>query len=490
MPKFFRPLLAVSIGLALAGCSLAPTYERPTPAVAASFTPADAGVEGPVAALTPWREFFTDPVLQELIADALTNNPDVRTAALRVEEARAQYGIQRSERLPHLSLEASGSRSRTPGDVNGTGTSLVSEQYQAGLGVPSFELDLFGRVKSLSDAAWADYEATNEARLAAEISLVGEVARAYLNERALAARLALAKETERAREESLSLVRQRFDADIASALAVKDAETLLYSARIDVQTLSRQRAQAFNALTVLIGKPIAALPETASNLMVVKATRLPAGLPSDLLTRRPDVLAAEASLKAANANIGAARAAFFPSISLTGFAGSASGELSGLFDGGSKSWQFTPSLSLPIFDFGRNSANLDLAQVRKSQAVVSYEKTVQAAFRDVADALVAADTLQREQASHDALTRAEGERLALSKQRFAQGIAGYLDVLDAERSYFSARQAQVDSERALIANAVSLYQALGGGFPLTTGTLSPDALTQTATTTESPANPG
>lgn len=473
--------LALLVGLSLSACSMAPLYERPAAPVAPAWNTGIA--EGQSAAQLPWRDFFTDPVLQALIADALANNRDLRTALLQVEEARAQYGIQRADRLPHLEVQASDTRGRTPADLSATGVSTVSEQAKAGLAIPSFELDLFGRVKSLSDAALAQFQATEYAHRAAQITLVGEVARAYLQERSLSARLALARETLRAREESLSLIRQRFEAEVASALDLKQAEAQYFQAEVDSNVLERQHAQAMNALGVLVGKPLPALPIPAhatEPLQVVKSLTLPAGLPSVVLTQRPDILEAEEKLKAANANIGAARAAFFPQISLTASGGSASPELSGLFENGSRSWSFIPSLSLPIFEGGKNQANLDLANVRKDMAVAAYEKAIQQAFQEVDDALTATGILEREYQAQAKLAEAQGQRLHLARLRYDQGVAGYLDVLDAEREYFSAQQNRLDSERARIANAVTLFQALGGGFADSAGKGAGTAVDKTA----------
>lgn len=461
MTKLALSLLAAGM---LAGCTLAPTYVRPEAPVAASY-PADAiGRDTRIAADIGWREFFTDPRLQATIAAALENNRDLRIAALRIEEARAQYNIQSADLLPTLNATASGSRARVPASLNTTGTSIVTSSYQVGVSMSSFELDFFGRVRSLSNAALAQYLATEEARQAAHISLVAEVAKAYLAERAFTEQLELTQRTLQGREDAYKLAKQRFDVGASSALDLRLNETLVLSARVATATLTRQRAQAANALTLLIGKPLTGLPapQPLSSQNIV--AELPAGLPSDLLIRRPDIRAAEERLKAANANIGAARAAFFPRISLTASLGTSSSTLAGLFDAGSRSWTFVPQLLLPIFDFGRNSNNLDLAWVRKNIAIADYEKSIQVAFREVSDALVARATLNDQLDAQRAVTEAQAERLRLSEQRFQNGVSSSLDVLDAQRELFTAEQTLVQTRLLRLTNAIDLYRALGGGL--------------------------
>lgn len=461
MTKLFLALTAAGI---LAGCSMAPKYVRPDAPVADAY-PADAsGKISRNAADIGWREFFTDPRLQATIAAALDSNRDLRNAALRIEEARAQYNIQSADLLPNLNLTAGGSRARVPATVSPTGTSVISSNYQVGLSLASFELDFFGRVRSLNDAALAQYLATTEARQAAQISLIAETAKAYLAERAFAEQLELAQKTLEGRESAYKLAKQRFDVGASSALDLRLNETLVASARVAVSTLARQRAQAENALTLLVGKPLTGLPAAQSLSSQNLVAELPAGLPSDLLARRPDIRASEQRLLAANANIGAARAAFFPRISLTAGVGTASTALSGLFDAGSRSWSFAPQLLLPIFDFGRNSANLNLSEVRKNIAVTDYEKAIQTAFREVADALVARGALNEQLDAQTAVTAAQSERLRLSDLRFRNGVASSLDVLDAQRELFSAEQSLVQTRLLRLTNTIDLYRALGGGL--------------------------
>jgi outer membrane protein, multidrug efflux system len=449
-------LLAAGV---LTGCTLAPTYERPAAPVAADY-PSETGQSDGNAAAIGWRNFFPDPRLRVLIDTALDNNRDLRIAALRIEEARAQYNIQSADLFPTLNATASGNRGRA--FVNGT--AVTGASYQVGLGLTAFELDFFGRVRSLKDAALAQYLATGEAHLAARISLIAEVAKAYLAERAFDEQYELARQTLEGRETGYKLAKQRFDVGASSALDLRLNETLVQSARVSLATLARQRAQAANALTLLVGKPLTDLPaaQTLSEQNIV--ADIPAGLPSDLLERRPDIRAAEQRLQAANANIGAARAAFFPRISLTAGIGTASTELSGLFDAGSRTWSFMPQLVLPIFDAGRNSANLSLAKVRKNIAVADYEKSIQVAFREVADALAARATLNDQIEAQRAVQEAQAERLKLSQQRYESGISSSLDLLDAQRELFTAQQALVQARLLRLTNAIDLYRALGGGL--------------------------
>lgn len=455
-------VLAASV---LSACSMAPKYTRPDAPVAADYPAASAAADKQQRAYeTGWRNFFPDQRLQALIGAALVNNRDLRVAALRIEEARAQYNIQSADLLPNLNGTFTGSRARTPASVSPIGVDSVSSAYQVGLSLASFELDFFGRVRSLNDAALASYLATEEAQRAAHISLVAEVAKAYLAERAFAEQQSLAQSTLKSRSTAYDLAKQRFEVGASSALDLRQNEALLQSARVAQVTLARQRAQALNALTLLVGQPLTGFPEaqplSAQNIV----TDIPAGLPSDLLTQRPDIRSAEQSLLAANANIGAARAAFFPRISLTAGIGTASSTLSNLFDSGTRAWTFAPQLVLPIFDAGRNSANLTLSEVRKNIAIANYEKSIQSAFREVSDALVARDLLEEQIDAQRRVQEAQAERLKLADQRFQNGIASSLDVLDAQRELFSAEQDLVQARLLRLTNAIDLYRSLGGGL--------------------------
>ncbi|HEU4844567.1 MAG TPA: efflux transporter outer membrane subunit [Burkholderiaceae bacterium] len=459
----------------LSACSLAPTWQRPAAPVAATWpeaSAADSAADGKAAVDTGWRDYFADARLQQLIAAALEHNRDLRTAALRMEEARAQYNIQSADRLPNVNASVADTRAKTPAFLTSSGQSTIGKRYDAGLSMPAFELDFFGRVKSLNDAALAAYLATDEARQAAQIGLVADVAKAYYTERAYAEQYALAQQTFETRQRTYALTRQRVDAGASSRLDLRTNETLMETARAAALTLARQRAQAENALTLLVGQPPAPVAANAANASGALAgdaqidamSALPAGLPSDLLTRRPDIRAAEQRLKSANANIGAARAAFFPRVSLTAAVGSSSPSLGGLFDSGSGSWSFAPQLVLPIFDAGRNRANLTLSEVRKNLAVADYEKTIQSAFREVADALAARSYLGDQVAAQRTIQDAQADRLQLLELRFANGVASSLDVLDAQRELFASQQALVQARLLRATSAIDLYRALGGGL--------------------------
>lgn len=477
MTKTLTTLLLVA-GV-LSGCTLAPHYDRPAAPVAATFPAAPEGYataevktgETRRASDIGWREFFRDPRLQALIATAIDNNRDLRTAALRIEEARAQYQVQRADLLPTVNGNAGYQRGQfsslsvVPG--SGNAQTFTGSTYQVGLSISQYELDFFGRVRSLSNAALAQYFSTEEARRAAHISLVSEVAKAYLSERALAEQYDIARDTLAARQSTYDLARRRFDAGATSALDLRDNESLVAQARVSAAQLARQRAQAQNALEVLVGKPIAGIADLPAPMKLSDEriiSDIPEGLPSDLLEQRPDIRQAEQQLLSANANIGAARAAFFPRITLTANAGTISPSFSGLFDAGTKTWSFAPQLVLPIFDTGRNLSNLDLANVRKNIEIANYEKTIQVAFSEVADALVARGTLEEQVAGQAQQRDAEAARFELSRMRFRSGVASYLDELDAQRQLFNAEQALVQARQLRLVNAIDLYRALGGGL--------------------------
>jgi multidrug efflux system outer membrane protein len=445
------------LALALSGCmSLAPKYERPAAPVAPAFPDAGAA-SGQAAAKLAWQQFFADARLKQLIGLALANNRDLRIAILNIEQARAQYRVRRADSLPTVGLGVSGSR--TPGENDS-----INSVYSAGLVVSAFELDLFGRVRSLSDAALAQFLATEEARKATHISLIASVANTYLATLADDELLALTQRTLDARGESLKLIQLKYDNGVVSKLDLQQGLSLVDSARVTLAQQQRQRAQDLNLLTLLVGQPLPATLAPANTLAATSLSELPAGLPSDLLTVRPDIRAAEQQLKGANANIGAARAAFFPRISLTGSAGSASSELSGLFKSGSFGWTFAPQAVLPLFDYGRNSANLGSAKAGREIAVAQYEKTIQSAFREVADALAGQATFGEQLRAQRAVEAAEAERFSLSDLRYRNGAASYLDLLDAQRSLFSAQQGAVQANLQRLQNQVTLYRVLGGGW--------------------------
>lgn len=450
--------------LSLGGCSLAPTYQRPEAPVAEHWSD-DAGARGKAVRELDWQHFIVDPELKRLVGIALTNNRSLRQTLLDIEQARAQYRIQRADRLPGLSASATGNRQRQPADLSGTGASAVTSSYQVGLSLPEYELDLFGRVKSLTDAALEQYLATEAAARGAQIALIAEVSQAYLTYDGAQRRLELTRQTLASREDSLGLTSQRRRAGTATALDYQEALGLVELSRAELEVNQRQRQQALNALVLLLGTPDAAeaIPATpGSELRLLQD--IAAGAPSELLERRPDILAAEHRLKARHADIGAARAAFFPRISLTGSYGSSSAEMSGLFEGGSRSWSFMPTLSLPIFDAGRNSANLDLAEVRRDAAVAEYEGSIQTAFREVADALAATDTLRREEMARRALADTSTETLKLARARYEGGVDSHLRYLDAQRSSFVNESALIETATQRQIALVDLFRSLGGSW--------------------------
>lgn len=464
-PRLKRParlsLLALAAASVLSACSLMPTYERPPAPVAAQWPGmADNKNNSNSATLDgDWKAYFSDPSLQELITTALTNNRDLRIAVLNIEQARAQWGIRRADQFPTLNAALTGSRA-----PNSSGA--ITSSYQGGLTVTAYELDFFGRVASLKEQALAQYLASKEGSNTARISLIAAVAQGWLSLLADEDLLATSQQTLTSREESLKLVDLKLRNGAASELDARLAQTLLESARVTLAQQQRQRALDENALVLLLGQalPAAARQQLSQGrLNTLQFSDIPAGLPSDLLTRRPDIRQAEQLLIASNANIGAARAAFFPRISLTVGAGSASSELSSLFTDGTWGWTMAPQLILPIFDAGRNQANLDSAKTGRDIAVAQYEKAIQSAFREVADALAGRDTLTLQLKASQALLDAETERTRLTKLRFDNGAASQLDWLDAQRSLFSASQALVQTRQAYLQNQVALYKTLGGG---------------------------
>ncbi|WP_199522604.1 efflux transporter outer membrane subunit [Pseudomonas protegens] len=465
MPMPIHRLSLALLVLALGGCSLAPTYERPAAPVANSFGGLSAQ-PGPQASELDWQGFVLDPQLRRLITSALDNNRSLRQTLLDIEQARALYRIQRADRVPGLNAAASGNRQRLPADLSNSGRSQVASSYQVGLALPEYELDLFGRVKSLSDAALQQYLATEEAARAARIALIAEVSQAYLLHDGAQRRLALTRQTLASREQSLALISQRRQVGSATALDYQEALGLVEQSRADQENTLRNQQQAFNALVLLLGTPEAVKtigPPAPEHPLLVQD--IAAGSPSTLIERRPDILAAEHRLRARNADIGAARAAFFPRISLTGSLGTSSAQMSGLFDGGSRSWSFVPTLSVPLFDGGRNSAGLSLAEARKDAAVAEYEGRIQTAFREVADALAATDTLRREETARRALAATSRESLKLARARYEGGVDSHLRYLDAQRSNFVDQSALIEVSTQRQIALVDLFRSLGGGWP-------------------------
>ena len=408
--------------------------------------------------MLPWRTFFTDPALQALIAQALEHNRDLRVAALNMAQARAQLGLRSADQLP--TLNAGLGMSRAPNTAGNMATT-----FTGGLLVSSYELDFFGRVASLKEQALAQYLATEEAQRTAQISLVATVAQAWMGLGADERQLRLAQDTLASREASLQLVALRLEHGASSELDVRLAQSLVQGARVSLAQLQRQRAQDENALVLLLGQPLA--PAQAALLgtdaPTINLPALPAGLPSELLTRRADIRQAEQQLAAANANIGAARAAFFPSITLTADIGSASNQLSGLFESGTRVWGFSPQLNLPIFSGGRLLASLKSAKVDREIATAQYEKSIQNAFREVADALADHATLDEQLSARRALAAASEDSFRLSEARFSKGVDSYLTLLDAQRSRYSAQQGLISTRLSRENNLITLYKVLGGG---------------------------
>jgi len=453
MKRVFTPIAgSVTAALLLSACSLAPTYERPTAPVPAAF-PQAAASSGTAAADLPWTDFVTDARQRALVDTALQNNRDLRIAVLNVEQVRAQYGVQRADLLPSVGVGATSTRTTT-----GAG---ISSTYSVGFTVTAFELDLFGRVKNLSDAALARYFASDEGRRAALTTLIAGIVNADLALRADDELLLTTQRTLASRDDQLKLVKLRFDAGAAAEPELRATESLVAAARTSLIALQRQRSQDLNALMLLLGHNLPEPMPAATPLDSVAFADIPAGLPSDVLLQRPDVRQAEQALIAANANIGAARAAFFPRISLTGSLGTASTQLSNLFE--NTAWSFSGQLLQPLFDAGRNQSNLEAARAAQQIAVAQYEKAIQVAFREVADALAGRATLGEQLAAQQAQAAAETRRLELADLLFRGGAASALDRLDAERSALAARQAVVQLQLAKAQNAVLLYRVLGGG---------------------------
>lgn len=473
-------LTAIAVAGVLSGCTLMPRYARPDAPVPERF----AGTELSTASTTTdavspgqaidianigWRQVFTDPALQQVIALALENNRDLRVAALNIEVARAQYRVERAALLPAVQGTGTANNARTPSELAIPGQPQVFRTYSANIGISAYELDLFGRVRSLKEQALQQFLSTAEARRSTHISLVAEVATAYLTLAADQQLLQLAQSTLSSQGDSYRLQQRSFELGVASQLSLRQAQTTVESARVDVERYTAQVAQDRNALVLLVGTQVPAellpqaLPDGASVDGNVLAS-VPAGLPSQLLQRRPDILEAERNLRAANANIGAARAAFFPSISLTASTGSSSSSLSNLFDSGTRAWSFVPTLTLPIFNAGRNRANLDMAKANRDIEVAQYEKAIQSAFREVSDALAQRETLGRQLQAQQALVDATADSYRLSQARFERGVDSYLQALDAQRTLYSAQQNLITTQLSRFTNLATFYKAMGGGW--------------------------
>jgi multidrug efflux system outer membrane protein len=460
------PLLAgLLAATVLGGCTMAPAYKRPELPVGQAWpVPATASPSAPAPADLAWRDMFPDARLQGVIDLALAQNRDLRVAVGNIEKARAQYRIQRADLLPAVNAAGSQARVHTPQATSQTGAAFTSEQYSATVGFSAYELDLFGRIRSLNAAALQSFFASEENRRTVQISLVAEVAADYLTLAADQDLLRITQDTLKSREDDLALTRKRFDLGAISGLDLTQAQTLTEQARSDAAVAAAQMARDLNALQLVVGAqvPAALLPD--GDLMGVKVrAEVQPGLPSQVLTRRPDVLAAEHALQARNADIGAARAAFFPRISLTGSTGSASPELDNLFKAGTGAWSFTPQIVLPLFNGGANIANLKGAKADRDIAVAQYEKAIQVAFREVADALAVRSTVRDRVEAQQRLVAAASEAQRLTQARYDRGVDSYLNQLDAQRTLYAARQTLLAAELTEALNRVELYKTLGGG---------------------------
>lgn len=467
------PLAACAAAL-LSGCiDLAPTYHRPAAPTPASFPTGPAYAPPPLTAqpVLGWREFFSDPKLKSVIDEALANNRDLRIAVANIAAARAQYQVQRAALFPTIVAQGSATFAQEPlnvvaGGLAPTGSGAFNEHlYSLTAGASAYQVDLFGKVRDLTRAEQDRYFATRQARDAAQITLVSQVAAGYLTVGADRALLVIAEDTLRSATEGLDLTKRRSDTGVASGLDISQAETIVQQARFDVARLTTQVAQDRNALDLIVGAPVTddLLPSEASDSIVV-LERLPAAVSSNVLLDRPDVLEAEDQLRASNANIGAARAAFFPDIQLTGSGGLISLALSTLFRGAAATWTFVPTISQTLFDAGANRGNLNLAKAERDASIASYEKTIQIAFREVADALAERGTIDEQLAAQQALVAASDDALRISTARYEQGSDTYLNVLIAQRTLFVARQTLVSTQFAKADNLVTLYTALGGGL--------------------------
>ena len=460
--------LLIGIGFFLSSCSLAPKYTQPMTPIPAQWPQGEAYGNGSAANQTmavselSLNKFFTDPKLQKIIETALINNRDLRLAVLNVERVRALYNIQKAQLFPVVNAVGYGNKQRIPADLSVTGKSMTMEQYGVNMGIASWEIDFFGRIRSLKDRALEEYLATEEARCSAQIALVSEVSRVYLALASDLENLKLAQSTLKAQQASYALIHKRYEVGIATEIDLYRAQTRVDAALRDVPRFTQLTAQDKNALNLLAGSPVPEdiLPKDLSSISPFK--EISPGLSSDTILTRPDIMAAEHRLKGAYAFIGAARAAFFPRISLTTAVGTASNELSGLFNSGSGTWNFAPQIAMPIFD-ARTWAALRVSKTDQKIVLTQYEKTIQTAFREVADALAVQGTINQQVSAQQSLVNATEKTYHLSNKRYTVGIDGYLSVLDAQRSLYVQQQVLIALRLAELANQVRLYAVLGGG---------------------------
>ncbi|UYC11979.1 efflux transporter outer membrane subunit [Xanthomonas sp. CFBP 8445] len=478
-----RSALALACAGLLAGCaSLAPSYARPDAPVPATFANGEGSSRGSGDAIAnvaslDWRQVFLDPRLQHVIAQALEHNRDLRVAVLNIDKARAQYRIQRADLFPSVSVSGSQSASRSSAATSLSGRSEVARTYAADVGISSWELDLFGRIRSLKDEALETYLATAQTQRSTRLSLVAEVAADWLTVAADQQRLALAQQTLDSQRRTMALTEARHREGIASGLDLAQVQTSVESARADVASYTTQLATARNALDLVVGAPVPAdaLPQAGALEGGIALAPLPAPLESRVLLQRPDVLYAEHTLKSANADIGAARAAFFPTISLTASTGRSSSALSSLFDAGNRTWSFVPSISVPIFRAGALKAQLDVARITRDVNIASYEKAIQSAFSEVADALATRAQLDERMDAQRALVAVTQRSYDLAEARYRNGVDSYLDALDSQRSLYAAQQDMITLRLTEAGNRVTLYKVLGGGADAQSGESVADA---------------
>lgn len=472
MPNIHKliPLLCLSL---LQACTMAPTYVRPDAPIPNVYAAGGKDISGNEvnvpehadAANIPWQEFFKDEPMRRVVELALANNRDLRVSMLNIEKTRAEYRIQRADLLPTVTAVGASTNQHLPADLSSTGMKGMSRQYSASLGFSSFELDLFGRIRSLTDQALESYYSVEEEAKSARLSLVAETAAMYLQLVSDRELYDITEATLKNREKNLDIIQHKFSAGVVSDLDVNQAKTLVEEARVNLAASATRVGQDENHLCLLMGAPLPAdLPEVRRLADVTPLPDLPAGLPSVLLERRPDIRAAEHILKGANANIGAARANFFPRISLTGDLGKMSADYNDLFDPGSRAWSFLPQISLPIFDTGRNVAQLEASNAERNIAVARYEKAIQTAFREVADSLVQREHIGMQLAAQDSLTATNRNTYELSSKRYDVGVSSYINVLDAQRSLYLAERDLISTRLLRESNALMLYKALGGGW--------------------------
>lgn len=491
----FKAWSVLPLAFSVVGCvSMAPRYRVPEPPVSKAwpegpaYKPAPSEASGPAAPDLAWQDFYVDPGLRKVLDLALRHNRDLRIAALNTEKARAIYRIQRAELLPSVNLAGQGLKQRLPATVSGTGQALVAEQDAVTVGITAWELDFFGRVRSLKNRTLEQYLATEQARDAAETSLLAEVANGYLTLAADRERLKLAQDTLLSQEASYKLIRRRFEVGASSEIDERRAQIAVDTAKGDLARYTRAAAMDQNALNLLVGVPVPAdlLPDTLGKVTALQD--ITPGIPSEALIHRPDIRMAEHQLKAANANIGAARAAFFPRIALTTGIGTMGSELSGLFKSGSDTWSFSPQIVLPIFDGGSRRANLKGAHADRDITLAQYEKAIQTAFREAADALALRGTLEDQVAAQDSLTRAAESTYKLANARYSAGVDGYLSVLDAQRSMYAAQQGLISLRQASYGSLVTFYKVLGGGTNRPGRSVTPKAVAQPGKASKGPAS--